>query len=346
MDDRKRHVGLFVSLGFAIALAGCVTMGRPLPETRARTVPDRARLLATRGEVPLVPVPPPPYGRPEDGNPASLGKPLAETAAKEKPVEATPVSAKAEPKAVPAKPVSAAGATLPAMTARLLVANAQKRYVGIDSYIVRLTRREVVNDKPSPEEVMLFKFRKQPWSVYFKWLSKEGLGREVVFVRGRYEGKLHTLLAAGDVPFVPAGRRMSLAPDNILVRSATRHPVTEAGIGACIERLGVVLSAMERGDRKSGAIQLIGPIERAEYDRPVYGLEHVLQPGLDPSLPRGGRRLYFFHPENQLPTLIVAKNERGQEVEYYFHDRLLSNVKLDEDDFDPDRLWAKPKAKP
>ena len=193
---------------------------------------------------------------------------------------------------------------------------------------------------------MLFKFRKQPWSVYFKWLSKEGLGREVVFVRGRYEGKLHTLLAAGDVPFVPAGRRMSLAPDNILVRSATRHPVTEAGIGACIDRLGQSLAAMERGDRKAGALRLIGPVERAEYDRPVYGLEHELPPGFDPSLPRGGRRLYIFHPENRLPTLISAKDERGQEVEYYFHDRFQPNVKLDEDDFDPDRLWNKPKGKP
>ena len=65
----------------------------------------------------------------------------------------------------------------------------------------------------------------------------------------------------------------------------------------------------------------------------------------DPSLPRGGRRYYFFHPDSQLPTLIVAKDDRGREVEYYFHDRLLSNVKLDDDDFDPDRLWSKAKAK-
>jgi Protein of unknown function (DUF1571) len=345
MDDRKRHVGRGVSLGLAVALAGCVTMGRPLPETASRPSTDRIRLLVKGDEVPLVPVPPPPYGRPDEPTPASLGKPLPET----------PVSAKASatpaPKAVPAKPVSAAAAKAgpeapAAVTARQLVSDAQKKYAGIDSYIVRLTRREVVGNKPRLEEVMLFKFRKQPWSVYFKWLSKEGLGREVVLVRGRHEGKLHTLLAAGDIPFMPAGRRMALAPDNILVRSATRHPVTEAGIGACLDRLSIILTAMERGERKQGGLQLIGPIERAEFDRPVYGLEHALPAGLDPSLPRGGRRLYFFHPENQLPTLIIARDERGQEVEYYFHDRLLSNVKLDDDDFDPDRLWNKAPAKP
>jgi hypothetical protein len=347
MDDRRRNVGLGISLGLAVALAGCVTMGRPLPETASSPTTDRGRLLVKNDEVPLVPVPPPPYGRPDNSTPVSLGKPLPETPAKEKPAEMTATPA---PKGVPAKPVSTAaakaGTAAPAMTARQLVSDAQKKYAGIDSYIARLTRREVVGTKPSTEEVMLFKFRKQPWSVYFKWLSKEGMGREVVMVQGQHESKLHTLLAAGDIPFVPAGRRMALAPDNVLVRSATRHPVTDAGIGASIDYLGTVLSAVERGDRKQGSLQLVGPVERTEFDRPVYGLEHTLQAGLDPSLPKGGRRLYFFNPENQLPTLIIAKDERGQEVEYYFHDRLLPNVKLDDDDFDPDRLWNKAPAKP
>jgi hypothetical protein len=39
--------------------------------------------------------------------------------------------------------------------------------------------------------------------------------------------------------------------------------------------------------------------------------------------------------------LILAKDERGQEVEYYRYDRLQPGVKLDDADFDPDVLWAK-----
>jgi len=42
----------------------------------------------------------------------------------------------------------------------------------MDSYIARLTRREQVNGKKQPEEIILFKFRQQPWSVYFKWLGE------------------------------------------------------------------------------------------------------------------------------------------------------------------------------
>jgi hypothetical protein len=102
----------------------------------------------------------------------------------------------------------------------------------------------------------------------------------------------------------------------------------------------------EKGDRKHGSLQLIGPIRRAEFDSPVVGLEHQIPEGAEPSLPRGGKRTYFFHPDNSLPMLIIAHNERGQEVEYYRYDRLQPSVKLDDADFDPDKLWDKGKTTP
>src|SRR5262249_16750481 len=42
---------------------------------------------------------------------------------------------------------------------------ANENYAHIDSYIARLRRKEQINGKDKPEEVMLLKFRKQPWSV-------------------------------------------------------------------------------------------------------------------------------------------------------------------------------------
>ena len=210
----------------------------------------------------------------------------------------------------------------------------------MDSYIVRLTRHEVVRGENKPEEVMLFKFRKEPWSVYFKWIGPAGFGREVVFVKGHYENKMHTLLAAGDMPLAPAGKRMALAPDSIFVRNASRHPITEAGLGASVERLGHVLSAVDRGDYRYGTLNDLGTIARPEFARPVAAIEHVLPPGMDPNLPRGGRCLYCFDPDNNLPTLVTVRDDRGQEVEYYRYDRLQFPVRLDDNDFNPDKLWA------
>ena len=95
--------------------------------------------------------------------------------------------------------------------------------------IVRLTRREQVGGEAKPEEVMAFMFRKEPWSVRFKWLGKVGHDREVIYVKGQYENKIHTRLAAGDAPFMPAGHLMALDVESPLVRSASRHSSRHGG---------------------------------------------------------------------------------------------------------------------
>jgi hypothetical protein len=204
----------------------------------------------------------------------------------------------------------------------------------------------VVNGKNNPEEVILFKFRKQPWSLHFKWLGSVSQGREVLYVKGHYEDKIHTRLAAGDSVFMPAGKVISLAVDSPLVRSASRHPITEAGIGASLDRLTALLDAQDRGDRRRGTLQAAGPQSRPEYPQPVETIEHVIPPGAEPELPRGGRRLYCFDPDWHLPLLVATRNDRGQEVEYYRYDRLQAPVHLDADDFNPDKLWATPRATP
>jgi hypothetical protein len=313
-----------IGLSGCLTLMGCVTMGRPI---------DRV----ARTDIPLVPVPPPPLGRPE--TPPAAINPVRPDVPPAPPMVPIPPPSRPATSTPPAAP-----AAVVRLTARQLVDNAQKRYAGIDSYIVRLTRREMVNGRMNPEEVILVRFRKEPWSVYLKWLGKEGKGREVVYVKGRHESKIHTLLASGDIPFVPAGKRMALAPDSVLVRSATRHPITEAGIGASIERLAAMVTATERGDGRQGSLTLLGPAKRDEFDQPVQALRHTLPAGLDPSLPKGGQRTYYFDPETGLPMLICTVDERGQDAEYYRYCWLQPSVKLDDADFDPEQLWGKARA--
>src|SRR6266852_5409842 len=127
-----------------------------------------------------------------------------------------------------------------------LYREAAERYAKVDSYIVRLTRREQINGKDKPEEILLFKFRKEPWSVYFKWLGTESKGREVIYVRGHYENKIHTLLAACDIPLMPAGKRFAVTPDSPFVHSSTRHSIQEAGIGVLVENFGKALAETDR----------------------------------------------------------------------------------------------------
>jgi Protein of unknown function (DUF1571) len=231
---------------------------------------------------------------------------------------------------------------------KILQQQSVEAYARMDSYIARLTRREVVGGQPKPEEVMLFKFRKEPWSVYFKWLGEEGKGREVVYVKKHYDDKIHTLLAKADVVplFTPANGQMALAIDSPLVRSASRHSITEAGIGSCVEHLSRIIDGMDRGERKLGVLRDLGLQQRPEYSTPMPMIEHIIPPGLEAELPRGGKRQYGFDPSTHLPVLVITRDDKGQEVEYYRYDQILFPVKLDADDFNPDKLWNSPAPRP
>jgi hypothetical protein len=224
----------------------------------------------------------------------------------------------------------------PKLVLRELQRKAVERYAAIESYCARLRRREQVNGKDSPEEIIAFSFRKQPWSIHMKWLGTEGQGREVIYVKGRYEGKIHTLLGPSD-RFFMAGKVVSLTPDSPLVLSRCRYPITEAGIGPLIERFGQFVYRDESG--KSRALHFLGPQKRPEYDQPLDAVEQVIAPGEEPTFPAGGRRWWFFESTRGLPVLVVGADPRGHEVEYYCFDRLQSPVGLDDDDFDPAKRW-------
>jgi hypothetical protein len=320
---------------------------RAVPPAAARARADappppdlRIPASAVAQEIPVVPVPPVPLGRgaaPSAPTVPALPAPpatviLTSVEGARNASQPAPSVASPSPIDSEAKPVSL----------RQLQQDGAAWYVGVDSYIVRLTRREQVGDEAKPEEVMLFKFRKEPWSVYFKWVGKVGHDREVIYVKGQYGNQIHTRLAAGDAPFMPAGHTMALAVDSTLVRSASRHSITEAGIGSCVIRFGELLDAQERGDRSHGTVTDLGAQNRREFSQPVRGAEQIIPPGAETELPKGGRRHFYFDAEHHLPMLVITYDNRNQEVEYYHYDRLEAPVHLDADDFNPNKLWNSP----
>ncbi len=223
---------------------------------------------------------------------------------------------------------------------RILHQKAAERYATMDTYAMRLKRREVINGKQQPEEIMLAKFRKEPFSVYLKWIGGEGKGREVIYVKGCFNNEIHTKLALGDVPFMPAGTRFPVAADSILVRGKTRYPITEAGVGGLIDRFGSLVDALERGDARQGTAKHLGQVKRPEFEQPVEVVHHTLPPKCDPLMPNGGQRWWHFDAVSGLPVLLIA-HEGDREVEYYCHDRFVFQAHFDDDDFTPDVVWKR-----
>ncbi|MGF1583116.1 MAG: DUF1571 domain-containing protein [Gemmataceae bacterium] len=238
------------------------------------------------------------------------------------------------------QPVNHAPPGKPAGNLKSVHQLAAEGYASIDSYIVKFRRREVVGGRKHPEELMLFKFRKKPWSTYFKWLGGAGKGRECVYVKHQHGNKIYTKTAAGDIPLVPAGNVIALAPDSPLVRSKSRRPITSAGIGYLIDKFGTLVGLMERRDFRRGTLRYLGLVRRPEFKKPVEAVLQVIPPQAEKSLPQGGRRFWYFDTKLRFPVLIITQDVRQREVEYYCFERFLFPGRLSDEEFDPKALWG------
>lgn len=221
---------------------------------------------------------------------------------------------------------------------RVLYERASRRHATMDSYIFRFKRREVVQGKKTPEEVMQVKVRCDPYSVYIKCLVGEGKDREVIYVQGKNNNKMQVLLSPNDFgsSFI---KRQSIAPDDPLVRSKSRYPITETGLGMMIDHFGRQVVGIEKGDPLAGTVKYLGQLERPEFTAKVEAVYQAVPAGNDPTLPKGGHRWWFFDAGSGLPVLRITHDATG-EVEYYLHDHIQA-VRLDDVDFNPDRTWRK-----
>lgn len=271
---------------------------------------------------PQPPAPPAATGQP--GPQTSLPKSTALPVVSNQPVRETTVP----------NPATALATEPHYVKLRQLQQQAAAKYAKIDSYVARLQRREQINGKNSAEEVILFSHRKEPWSVHLKWIGTEAQGRESLYVKGRYEGKIHTLLAPSDPRIL--GKMVAMAPDSPFIRSRCRHPITEAGVGSLIDRFGRLVDREESGQAQ--ALRCAGPMQRAEHEQPLEAVEQLIAEREETALPGGGRRWWFFDPVTSFPTVIITVDSAGQQVEYYCYDKFLMPAGLDDDDFNPERL--------
>jgi hypothetical protein len=214
----------------------------------------------------------------------------------------------------------------------------------LEACTARFERHEQINGKDTPKEIILCKFRKQPFSVAFKWVGEAYKGREVLYVQGQHENKITTHLVAPEdrlsAMFMHSDR-VALAPDNSLVRQKSRYPIATSGLWAPVTLFARLLAAQEQGDKRLGSLTYLGLQDRPEYRKKMEAVEHVIPPGAESVLPGGGRRLWFFDPDNHLPLLITTRDAHGVEVEYYCYTDVQPALTLTDDDFNPDKQWPK-----
>jgi hypothetical protein len=217
-------------------------------------------------------------------------------------------------------------------TARAIrtIAECQKKFQTVTDYTCIFYKRERINQRLTPLNVMAMKERVRPKSIYFRF-EDPYRGREAIYVEGRNQGRI----LAHDVGFTKflAGT-MELEPTSSRAMEDNRHPIFEAGIGALIDTVArrwvgelspdesVVRfdPAMMVGDRRCLLIESIHPARQPQF------LFHKVRLFIDSELNLPIRFEAYDWPKH--------KGAPAELVEEYSYTELKLNVGLGEMDFD------------
>ena len=219
--------------------------------------------------------------------------------------------------------------------AAAIVAKSVQQYAKVSDYEARFVKREILKGKQLPEDVILYRFRKEPLSVYMKILSDEGRGREVMYVKDQFDNDMHVITGKGDT-FLGTGIKTTVEPDSRQAASKSRRRIYEAGFGRALTQLQQNLSQ----------VKSLGQVKRPESTTPMEALELAVHPGTEPDMPQGGVRRYYFESNEQsasymLPVLIITTDANGKEIEYYSFTQLKVPSGMSNANWNPAKLGKK-----
>lgn len=216
-----------------------------------------------------------------------------------------------------------------------IVAEARARIDAAESYRVTLRRQERVGGTLQPGEEVLLSIRRTPSrAVRLEWPGGPHKGREVIFEANAHDGKMQIYQPNALPPF----QRVSMAPDNPLVRNTSRHPISEAGFESILKYLEEWLRQRQAGDPAAGRLAYEGLEAPDGKGTPCH---KVVRVG-----PDGETDVFYFDPDTKLPASFQAVAGDGQLLEKY----RFVDPETDLEDlrnpaaFDPERRWPQSKG--
>ncbi len=178
-----------------------------------------------------------------------------------------------------------------------LIADAQSSFEKVTDYTCTLVKKERINGDMTPDHVIAMSVRKEPFSVYLRWMEpKSNVGQEVCYVAGRNDGKMRVKSAGllGAIGFV------SIDPTDPRAQKTSHHAITEAGIGNLIQRFA---------DRWQVERQLnVTQVKLGDYE---YNKRRCVRvETIHPTNPDNQflcyRTVLYFDKENHLPIRVEA----------------------------------------
>lgn len=202
---------------------------------------------------------------------------------------------------------------------------AEAAYDKVISYTAVFHKQQRVAGKLLPEETILLKCRKEPFSLYMKWIRAPYKGSELLYVAGWNEGRVRAH-RGGILRFVTR----NLDPRAPALMAGNLRPVTSTGIGYLLETVATTirkaikvgeLTFSERGQetvyrRNTQILEVVIPKERAkDYD----GYRYVINQDV----------------ESKILVRIRVYDAHDLLVENYGYENLDLTAPLADPDFDP-----------
>lgn len=219
----------------------------------------------------------------------------------------------------------------PIARARQAICECRSRYLRVRDYTCTFTKRERLDGRLTPRHVMEMKSRIEPVSIYFKFLAPNR-GREAIYVKGHNDDRV----LAHDVGLGKwiAGT-MRLDPTGSMAMGASRHPITDAGIGPLIETV-----AQRWADELTPGESLVTFYAGMQVDNRSCTMIESIHPRRQPGFLFHKVKLYI-DSELGLPTRFEAYDwprhpgASPELVEEYSYRDIRTDVGLRDGDFDP-----------
>lgn len=191
-------------------------------------------------------------------------------------------------------------------------------YLRVHDYTATLVRRQRVDGKLLPEEVIDLKFR-DPHALYMRWRDS---GREVLYARGKHQDRLRTH------PGAPPDVTTDLDPTSAAAMAGNRRPLTEQGLGDFID---IIARDLRRAaSRPQDGLQIVD-LRGSDVDPRIHCIHLTFTAAAGYHAPRLEVCRYTA---TNLPSSVRVREHDLTLLESYEYRDLQVNVGLQDIDFD------------
>ena len=261
-------------------------------------------------------------------------KPARERRGKARESEASPVAAAKEPVAAKedeSTRQAASDPARPALAPAIEAARASRDDVRkLPGYSCTFSKNEQLKKGSPLKQVMVLKFRREPFSVYLKFVEPHA-GREVIYIDGQNKGKMQVHEASGLASMIGT---VSISPTGSDAMKESRYPITMIGMEKMLE----TIVADWEASQKHSTVK-VDRYPKAKIGETECVMFEVLFSQAHESIKFHKTRLYFDKKSN-LPRRVeqyafpAKAGEQPPLVEEYSYSDVKTDAPLADRDFD------------